>query len=523
MKYTILLTEIIVPKIIMNNRYNNMKQAKKRSTSAFKLLTFALAFIFSLQLQAQGDPVKGKTLFKANCAACHKMEGKLVGPALKGVTEKREAKWLKSWIKDSQAFIKTGDADAKALFDEFKIPMTAFPNFSDADLDNIIAYMANPKAAAAKKATSQATGMPENVKKGKDLFKANCAACHKLDGKLVGPGLRNVGEKRSKEWLHSWVKDSQAFIKTGDADAKAIFDEYKIPMTAFPNMSNEDIDAIIAYTDYVAPKKTATATTGKQNVVEHTTDLNPKKTNLPLYILLALIILIVVLKRTKAKGLVAVLLPVVLILGAWVTYEYLMQVGVDQGYQPIQPIKYSHKIHAGDNGIDCNYCHSSAKDSKTSGIPSLNVCMNCHKSISEVAEDTKMGNLGKKELDKEIDKLYAKVGWDKKNYKYTGKTEPVKWVRIHRLPDFVYFNHSQHVSVQGVACQKCHGPIQEMDEVFQHEPLTMKWCVDCHRTTDVKMDNKYYEDIHKELSKKYNKKSFTEADMGGLECAKCHY
>ena len=506
----------------MNNRYNNMKQARKRTIKAFKLISFALAFIFSLQAQAQGDPAKGKSLFKANCAACHKMEGKLVGPGLKGVTEKRESAWLKSWIKDSQAFIKTGDADAKAIFDEYKIPMTAFPNFSDADLDNVIAYIANPSAA--KKKAAAATGeMPANVKKGKDLFKAQCAACHKLDGKLVGPGLRNVGEKRSKEWLHSWVKDSQAFIKTGDADAKAIFDEYKIPMTAFPNMSNEDIDAIIAYTSYVAPKKAAT-TAGKTDVVEHKTDLNPKKTNAPLWILLALIIAAVVLKRTKAKGLVFVLLPIILLLGAWVTYAYLMQIGVDEGYQPVQPIVYSHKIHAGDNGIDCNYCHSSAKDSKTSGIPSLNVCMNCHKSIDKVAEDTKVGNLGKKELDKEIAKLYSYVGWDTINRVIVPeKSKPIKWTRIHRLPDFVYFNHSQHVSVQGVSCQKCHGEIQEMDEVFQAKPLTMKWCVDCHRTTDVKMDNKYYEDIHKELSKKYNKKTFTEADMGGLECAKCHY
>ncbi len=495
----------------MNNRYNNMKQTNKRTFSAFKLVTFALAFIFALQIQAQGDPAKGKALFNANCAACHKMDKKLVGPALKGVTEKREAAWLKSWIKDSQALVKSGDADAKAIFDEYKIPMTAYPNFSDADLDDVIAYLANPKAASKKKAA--AGGMPENVKKGKSVFNANCAACHKLDGKLVGPALRNISEKRDKAWLHKWIKDSQALIKSGDADAKAIFDEYKIPMTSFPNLSDEDIDAVLAYTSYVAPKKTNTAGAAKQDVVEHKTDLNPRKTNLPIWILLGLIVAALVFKRTKLKPLAVVLLPIILLLGAWVTYEYLMQVGVDQGYQPIQPIMYSHKIHAGDNGIDCNYCHSSAKDSKTSGIPSLNVCMNCHKNITEVAEDTRVGDMGKKELDLELKKLF----------KHVEAGTPIKWKRIHRLPDFVYFNHSQHVSVQGVACQKCHGPIQEMDEVFQHEPLTMKWCVDCHRTTDVKMDNKYYEDIHKELSKKYNKKSFTEADMGGLECAKCHY
>jgi cytochrome c551/c552 len=494
-----------------------MKQANRRSTSAFKLIAFALAFIFSLQLQAQGDPAKGKTLFKANCTACHKMESKLVGPALKGVTEKREAEWLKKWIKDSQALVKSGDADAKAIFDEYKIPMTAYPNFSDADLDNIIAYMANPKAASTKKTTAPAGGMPANVKKGKDLFKANCTACHKLDGKLVGPGLRNIADKREKEWLHKWIKDSQALVKSGDADAKAIFDEYKIPMTAYPNFSAEDIDAILAYTSYVAPKKAAVSgtTDAKKDVVVHKTDMNPKKTNLPLWILLALFVAIaVVSKSKKAKALLFPLVAASLLLGAWVTYEYLMQIGVDQGYQPVQPIKFSHRIHAGDNGIDCQYCHSSAKDGKTSGIPSINVCNNCHSFISEVAEDTRIGNYGKKELDSVLKVVREE---------HIAKKKPIAWVRIHKLPDFVYYNHSQHVSVQGLACQTCHGEVEKMDEVYQAKPLTMKWCVDCHRTTDVKMDNKYYEDIHKEMSKKYNKKTFTEADMGGLECAKCHY
>lgn len=416
----------------MNNRYTNMKQVKRRKTSAFKLIAFAFTVIFSLQMQAQGDPAKGKSLFKTNCTACHKMESKLVGPALKGVTEKREHEWLKKWIKDSGALIKSGDADAKAIFDEYKISMSAYPNFSDADLEDVIAYMANPEKATAKKAAA-------------------------------------------------------------------------------------------ATIEKVATKDATPDGAAKKDTVEHTTDLNPTKTNMPLWILLALIVAFVLVKRSKAKVLAFPLLVMILLLSAWVTYAYLMQVGVDQGYQPIQPIKYSHKIHAGDNGIDCNYCHSSAKDSKTSGIPSLNVCMNCHVTIDKVAEGTKVGNLGKAELDKEIGKLYKAVGWDKTKREYTGKTSPVKWVRIHKLPDFVYFNHSQHVSVQGVSCQTCHGPIEEMDEVFQAKPLTMKWCVDCHRTTDVKMDNKYYEDIHKQLSKKYNKKSFTEADMGGLECAKCHY
>ena len=201
-----------------------------------------------------------------------------------------------------------------------------------------------------------------------------------------------------------------------------------------------------------------------------------------------------------------------------------MQIGVDKGYEPIQPIHYSHKIHAGDNGIDCKYCHSSARVSKHSGIPSLNVCMNCHKSIYEVAPSTATEEYSKEFYDGEIQKLYNAVGWDDAEQKYTGKTKPVKWVRIHNLPDFAYFNHSQHVSVAGLECQTCHGPVEEMEIMYQYSPLTMGWCINCHRETNVKVkDNGYYEKIHEALSKKYGVDQLTAAKMGGLECGKCHY
>ena len=214
-----------------------------------------------------------------------------------------------------------------------------------------------------------------------------------------------------------------------------------------------------------------------------------------------------------------------LLASAYFVFGYFMQIGVDQGYQPVQPIHYSHKIHAGDNGIDCKYCHSSARVSKTSGIPSLNVCMNCHKSIYEVAPETLAeGNKIGVNYNDEIQKLYAAAGWDDAEQKYTGNSQPVKWVRIHNLPDFVYFNHSQHVTVAGVECQTCHGPVEEMEVMYQHAPLTMGWCIECHRTTNVNIkDNAYYTKIHEALSKKYGVDKLTVAQMGGLECGKCHY
>ena len=320
-------------------------------------------------------------------------------------------------------------------------------------------------------------------------------------------------------------------------------------MTAFPQLDDQNIADILAYT--AEPKK-------EPVIVENPTDGGSSAEGgvsndlilgalALLFALLAMALVLVnkTLNRfADAKGidvvaenkrtplwkafvqnqfLVLVTAILLLLASGYFVYGYLMQVGVDQGYEPVQPIHYSHRIHAGDNGIDCKYCHSSARVSKTSGIPSLNVCMNCHKSISEVAPETLAeGAEFNVDYNKEIQKLYDAVGWDGTGY--TGESSPVKWIRIHNLPDFAYFNHSQHVMVGGIECQTCHGPVEEMEIMSQHAPLTMGWCINCHRETNVKVeDNAYYTKIHEQLSKKYGVEKLTAAQMGGLECGKCHY
>ncbi|WP_418509251.1 c-type cytochrome [Corallibacter sp.] len=397
-------------------------------------------------------------------------------------------------------------------------------------------------------------GDPAN---GKSLFNANCASCHKLDKKMTGPALRNVESRLEeagldRQWIYDWVHNSSSMIKAGDEYGNKIFDEYGgSAMTAFPQLSEKDIDDILAYTaeePAVAPKPEGAvagqATSANSGAGSNELILGALAL---LFALLAMALILVTrtLKRfAEAKGvelpvedkrlplwkafaknqfLVLVTVIFLMLTSAYFVYGYLMQVGVDQGYQPVQPIHFSHKIHAGDNGIDCKYCHSSARVSKTSGIPSLNVCMNCHKSIYEYNGETSP-EYSKEFYDGEIQKLYAAAGWSDADQKFTGNSQPVKWVRIHNLPDFVYFNHSQHVTVAGVECQTCHGPIQEMEIVEQHAPLTMGWCVNCHRETNVKVkDNEYYTKIHEELSKKYGVDQLTAAQMGGLECGKCHY
>jgi mono/diheme cytochrome c family protein len=391
---------------------------------------------------------------------------------------------------------------------------------------------------------------------GKSLYNSNCAACHKLDKAMTGPALRNIEARLAdeqglgREWLSAWIRNSSALIKSGDAYANKVFnDNNGIAMTAFPQLSDQDISDILAYTaeekkEAVVAQNAVTDAGAQEGGVSNDLILGALAV---LFGLLAMALVLV--KRTldrfaDAKGidvvgqskrtplwkafaqnqfLVLVTAIVFLLASGYFVYGYFMQVGIDQGYEPVQPIHYSHRIHAGDNGIDCKYCHSSARVSKTSGIPSLNVCMNCHKSISEVAPETLAeGTEYGVDYNAEIQKLYEAVGWDGTGY--TGDSKPVKWIRIHNLPDFAYFNHSQHVVVGGIECQTCHGPVEEMEIMYQHAPLTMGWCINCHRETDVKVkDNAYYTKIHEELSKKYGVDKLTVAQMGGLECGKCHY
>ncbi|MCX8148725.1 c-type cytochrome [Thermaurantimonas aggregans] len=388
-----------------------------------------------------------------------------------------------------------------------------------------------------------AANLPGDPELGKKLFNAQCAACHKLDKKLVGPAMAGVTERRSQEWLIKWIRNNAELRASGDKDAIAIYEEYnKSAMPAFPLLSDQDILNILAYT--IVGDKPAAAPAADQGAPA--TGAAQPKEGLNIWVLVALssflLVLLLILVKVKntlkvikgeeptsvledfSKGvqvavknqkLIVLLTIVVSVFLLKELYWGLMSIGVEQGYMPEQPIAFSHKIHAGDNGIDCKYCHYGAEKGKHSNIPSAMLCMNCHTYIQE----------GPKYGTKEIDKIYAAVGFDRESNTYIPGYEqkPVKWVRVHNLPDLAYFNHAQHVNVAGLECQTCHGPVQEMEVLYQYSELTMGWCINCHRETEINVENGYYKDLHDKLKEKYKSKKVTAEMIGGLECGKCHY
>jgi len=374
---------------------------------------------------------------------------------------------------------------------------------------------------------------------GEELYKTNCTACHVMtDKRLVGPGLKGVTDKYSKDWLKKWIINSQEFIASGDEKAIAIYEEYnKQIMPAF-YFTDEEFDALFAYLENPPVEEIAEA------VVASTEQVSTSNKYLPIIILILIltisyILLILKNKLKSSLGEATESIPqtfynqyklfisnktnlvftgiIAFVVISNFAYSTMMGIGVYTQYQPEQPIAFSHELHSGINGVDCNYCHSSARHSKHSGIPSANVCMNCHTYINEGTDE---------EGTKEIAKIYEAVGFDPDSRTYIeGYTQkPIEWVRIHNLPDHAYFNHSQHVVAGQIECQECHGPLQEMEEVYQYSELTMGWCIECHRESEVKMEgNEYYAKIHDELKEKYGKEVFTVEEIGGLECAKCHY
>lgn len=383
------------------------------------------------------------------------------------------------------------------------------------------------------------------IKAGEDLFNGNCKSCHRVKQKLVGPALAGVYDRApSIAWIKNWVRNSSKVVASGDKYAVALYNEYnKSQMTAFTSYTDDQIMSILAYVKAEADKPEAAAAPqvaggGAAQPSIPSGYLDAILGGMIVILILMLVILGLItnaLKKylnekqlseedkevvnspitfssfTSSPGFIFLVIFVVAAISFKTVIDGLYSIGVQQGYQPKQPIAFSHKLHAGAYEINCKYCHTGAMKGKQANIPSPNICMNCHSQIKQESP--------------EIQKIYAAIGYDVKTASYTGKQKPIEWVRIHNLPDLAYFNHSQHVNVGGIECQTCHGPIEEMEVVKQYSLLTMGWCIDCHRKTNVNNEgNAYYDklvQVH-EASKGKGTKMKVE-DIGGLECSKCHY
>lgn len=409
-------------------------------------------------------------------------------------------------------------------------------------------------------ASTVATAPSGDAAAGEALFKANCTSCHALNKRVLGPALAGVNNRHNEAWLIKWIKNSPAMVASGDKEAVKIYEEYnKAAMTPFPQFSDDDVKNILAYIKVEGDKAAAapTAVTGTAASASDTGYSNYMIFGLIAVVIVAFLVILLLnkvigtlerllLKRDNAgitlledeqldenhqpkdklyiarklvknkKLVFFVVLCGVLTLGSFGWMD-LWNTGVQTGYQPVQPIKFSHQLHAGTNQIKCQYCHSSAWKSKHASIPSANVCMNCHKYVQ--ATEKYNG-----EISPEIKKIYAALDYNPETQKYGENTRPIEWIRIHNLPDLAYFNHSQHVKVAGIECEKCHGPIKEMAEVYQYSPLTMKWCINCHRVTEVNSKgNAYYDKVLAAHEKIKKGEKVTAAVLGGLECGKCHY
>lgn len=400
---------------------------------------------------------------------------------------------------------------------------------------------------------------------GEQLYKANCTACHAINEKIVGPALKDVHKRRESAWLLKWIKNSQKLIAAGDPVAVQLYKENnESPMLSFENLSDAQITSIVDYIkkESEAPAAPVVASTASITPIETNSNVSGFYSNVTYYALIVMAIILALIafvlyriqnvvnglfeqkhpeavaaekaqevswkdnklsfryklfKKHPVVGTIVVSLLFMVIFGL-LGFDYgNKEIGVQKGYAPTQPINYSHELHAGTYKINCLYCHSGADKSKQATIPSASTCMNCHMHVQAKKEDGKVSP--------EIQKIYNAVGWDaeKRMYDPSKPKTPIKWVRIHNLPDHAYFNHAQHVKIGKVECQACHGPIETMKVVSQQKSLQMGWCINCHREANVDVaNNDYYEKLHANL-KIEGQTSITVAQNGGLECGKCHY
>jgi hypothetical protein len=322
-----------------------------------------------------------------------------------------------------------------------------------------------------------------------DKKAASCASCH------------NTSFSNELNWNPDAIEISRKYSDKSAGDLSRVIlkpaGEKMAEVHRDYQFTPEDIVLIKAYMDKLA--------------VIGLKKSKPVVTNLFLFIIASLFLLIsatdlLISKKLKRQW---IHLMVILFTGIFITKSLVVNalaVGQSTDYEPDQPIKFSHEVHAGQNGTDCIYCHSFAHQSKSAGFPPENVCMNCHLLVRN----------GNRSGMFEIAKVVSSYEENK----------PIKWIKVYNLQDHVFFSHAQHVEAGGLNCRECHGPVEEMERIKLNQNLTMGWCIECHRTRIVNFrENNFYAD-YKELAEKIRSgetDSITVERIGGTECMKCHY
>lgn len=400
--------------------------------------------------------------------------------------------------------------------------------------------------APAETAISQTGGgaTPEMISEGESLFKANCRTCHRVHEKLVGPALAGISDRApSQDWIVQFIQNSQKLIQAGDPYAVQVYNEYnKLQMPPHP-FTVKQVDAILAYVAAEEAKGPATAAQPTTTVGQPAAQsgdavpsfyLNAIMIGLVIVLVLILVVLVLIVtilrkyinqqgklseeedeivnpkrdykKTLQSPAFIFIVVFIFTAIAVKAVINGLFSVGIQKGYAPEQPIAFSHEQHAGMYQIDCQYCHTGVKISKHASIPSANICMNCHKYVLTESP--------------EIQKIWAAVDYQAETDTYGPNQDPIQWVRVHNLPDLAYFNHAQHVQVGGVECESCHGDIKSMAVVRQETLLTMGWCIDCHRKTNINSEGN---DYYNKLVELHDGEEMKVEDIGGLECSKCHY
>ncbi|HEU4576213.1 MAG TPA: c-type cytochrome [Chitinophagaceae bacterium] len=393
---------------------------------------------------------------------------------------------------------------------------------------------------------------------GKQLFNGKCASCHQIFKDATGPALMGLEERHT--WsdhneILKWAHNPTAYMAK-DPYTAGLKAKYGSVMQAFPDLTLKEVDAIVGYINQeVANKNKAPEGPVAGMEAEQKGNKNAIIFGV-ISLILAIIALILMQVNSNLKKLsddqegilrpepvpfyrnkiyIALVAIILFVVGGYYLSKGAIGLGRQKGYEPRQPIFYSHKVHAGINQINCLYCHGGAWESKHATVPSVNICMNCHKAIQEYAKGPQLYDAEGNEINgtQEIQKLYKAAGFDPShpNDWDPSKAQPIEWIKIHNLPDHVFFSHAQHVRAGKVQCQTCHGEITAMDEVKQVSELSMGWCINCHRQTKVDFNytdstgNKFYslyEKFHEDI-KSGKMDSVTVKDIGGLECQRCHY